>query len=846
METTNPHHIATRFTQRFGLAVSLVTTLVLPTFNSLFAQTWDGGGTNNNWTTTTNWVGDLAPLNNGTANLAFGGVTRLTPNVDTPWAINSLSFNAGAGTFTIGGSTFTNGVGGITNNDADIQTINNTLTLGAAQTWTAAAGALRFGGNITNAGNALTLAGSFSNILNGIVSGSGGLTKIGTGVLRLAGSNTFAGGLSLREGTLLAAHDLALGTGALTWTNGTIQADGGARVLTNAVSLSGTPTIGGALDLTFTGATTVSGGTTAMTVSNTATTTFSGAISGPGQAFFKQGPGTLVLSGLSNNSFGQLLVSTGTVVFSKSPGVFAMSGSLSIGSGFGSPNSVLVLLGASNQIPDGSVILVGLSGRLDLAGFSEVVGPINLTGGSVDTGAGLLTANGPLNSFASSQSATIAGNVSLGGAVRTWTVNDGSPTEDLDVTAVISNGGLIKSGAGTLRFSGSVSDNYAGDTTVTAGTLVLNRSGMDGLSAVIPGNLIIGDDSGGINTDVVQHNAPNQIANTATVTVNSSGLLQVNSGGALSNLVMNGGNIVIAGGGADLALLGNVTGMSNASTATVSGAGVLNLVGGSRTFAISNGPPATDLDLGVRIQSGNLVKTGPGTLALSGANANAHGGNAVNEGTLVLNKSPGTNAVFAGLAIGDGTGGTNADVLRLAASDQISDSAALTITSSGLFDLADFSETVSALSITGGNVASGTGTFTFAALTTSAHSNTVTLSGNVALNGGPSAIFVDEGTAAVDVDIPAVILSGGLTKNGSGLLRFSGSTPNTYAGVTIVNGGTVVLAKPAGTNAMIGALTIGDGAGADTVRLDADHQLADTAAVHVNPLGLFDLNLKNA
>src|SRR4051812_15100744 len=91
------------------------------------AQTWNGGGANDNWQTGANWIGLVAPVNNGTAKLIFGGVTRLTPNVDVVYSINSITFNNTAGAFNIGGSALALGGGGVTNNDADMQTINSSI-----------------------------------------------------------------------------------------------------------------------------------------------------------------------------------------------------------------------------------------------------------------------------------------------------------------------------------------------------------------------------------------------------------------------------------------------------------------------------------------------------------------------------------------------------------------------------------------------------------------------------------------------------------------------------------------------------------------------------------------------
>ena len=148
--------------------------------------TWDGGEPGgNHWTNTLNWNPDTTPANNGTADLIFGGTTRLTPDMNANWNVNSVTFNNTAGAFTLNsiiGATLTVGAGGITNNDADNQTINHAITLGAAQTWTAAAGSLDIYGAINNGGNLLTInAARRRSVIDGVLSGSGGLTKNGLG-----------------------------------------------------------------------------------------------------------------------------------------------------------------------------------------------------------------------------------------------------------------------------------------------------------------------------------------------------------------------------------------------------------------------------------------------------------------------------------------------------------------------------------------------------------------------------------------------------------------------------------------------------------------------------------------
>ena len=69
------------------------------------------------------------------------------------------------------------GAGGIVNNSSSLETISNGIALSAAQTWNASAGSLQLDGSLNNNGNLLSIDGAFSTTLNGVLSGSGGLTK---------------------------------------------------------------------------------------------------------------------------------------------------------------------------------------------------------------------------------------------------------------------------------------------------------------------------------------------------------------------------------------------------------------------------------------------------------------------------------------------------------------------------------------------------------------------------------------------------------------------------------------------------------------------------------------------
>src|SRR5690242_3214153 len=55
-------------------------------------QTWDGGGTDNNWSSNANWVGDNNPANND--GVIFAGTTRLTnTNNNNNFTYRLITFN---------------------------------------------------------------------------------------------------------------------------------------------------------------------------------------------------------------------------------------------------------------------------------------------------------------------------------------------------------------------------------------------------------------------------------------------------------------------------------------------------------------------------------------------------------------------------------------------------------------------------------------------------------------------------------------------------------------------------------------------------------------------------------
>ena len=113
---------------------------------------------------------------------------------------------AGSATLTVNGGTLYVGSGGIVRNNVSGTFASNVNlssgTLGARTDWSSAVNMnLPTGGNITI--KAADAADAAHNItLNGVISGAGGFTKTGAGTLTLGGANTYTGTATVSQGTL--------------------------------------------------------------------------------------------------------------------------------------------------------------------------------------------------------------------------------------------------------------------------------------------------------------------------------------------------------------------------------------------------------------------------------------------------------------------------------------------------------------------------------------------------------------------------------------------------------------------------------------------------------------------
>ena len=153
--------------------------------------TWTGGGADNLWSLAGNWNG-LVPVP-GDA-LVFGGTTRLTSVNDTPadTSFAGITFDESAGSFTLSGNGITLG-GDLTSRSANSQTIDLDMNMPDTRVFSPLGGDVNVGGNI---------------------SGGGGLGKVSSGTLILSGSNTYTGDTTVNGGRLVLDYSGASDTAA--------------------------------------------------------------------------------------------------------------------------------------------------------------------------------------------------------------------------------------------------------------------------------------------------------------------------------------------------------------------------------------------------------------------------------------------------------------------------------------------------------------------------------------------------------------------------------------------------------------------------------------------------------
>ena len=125
----------------------------------------------------------------------------------------------------------------------------------------------------------------------------------------------------------------------------------------------------------------------------------------------------------------------------------------------------------------------------------------------------------------------------------------------------------------------------------------------------------------------------------------------------------------------------------------------------------------------------------------------------------------------------------------------------ITINSSGLLDLNNFSDTIGTITFSGGHLSTGTGIATLTGNTTAnANTNNMARMDGIVSMSNTRTYNVAQGIWSPDLQVNATVIgAGGITKTGAGEMRLSSS--NSYSGLTTVGTGLLVIEDSFGLGA---------------------------------------------
>jgi autotransporter family porin len=736
--------------------------------------------------------------------------------------------NVQAGTLTIAGTLNNSGAGGGT-------TIapGATLQIGTGGTSGAVTGSMTDNGS-------LVFDRSDASTYGGVISGTGTVTQAGSGTITLTGINTYSGGTFLNAGTLSVASDSHLGatSGALTFNGGTLSASApltlgrnvtlgaaGGTILNGGFGNTATGVISGTGPLavstgtltflgdnTYTGTTTVSGGSLQVGGGGTHGSIVGNAVLGSGTALIVNRSDTLTYGGVVSGS-GQLLqVGSGTTILTGNstftgPTTIA-GGTLQLGNG-GTSGGVV------SSITDTTALVVDRSDSYTLA--SKITGAGTVT----QAGSGVLTLSNA-NTYTGATTVA-AGTLHVDGSITSATTVQSGAT--LGGSGTISATSLFGT-AVTVLNGGHLAPGDSPGTLTVNGNLILNSG------AALDYELGAANTAGGTLNDLTVVNGNLTLAGTLNVTQSTDGTFGpglyrlIDYSGTLTNNGLNIGsmptggpyfvqtavanqvNLINATGVGPLTFWdgnstgnindGQVNGGSGTWTASTTGtswtdsAGTFNVPWQANGFAIFQGAPGTV-----------TVNNSGGQVTLSGAQF-AVSGYTVNGQPLT------TTTADTVIRVGDGTSAGASMTATIGA----------VIQGSGGIEKTDLGTLV----LTGNNTYTGGTTVSGGTLSVASDANLGAASGALTLNGGT--LLTTAGLASArtvnlaanstldnggNVDTFSGVISGtgGLTSSGGGTLTLTGN--NTYTGPTTIANGALQLGNGGTSGSIAGASVTNNG-----------------------------------
>ena len=713
------------------------------TVSDAIADQTGSAGSGGSWNVTKNGAGTTTL----SANNTYSGGTTVTAGTLQIGVANALSTS---GALTVNGGTF------------DLNNLNQTVGNLSGT-----------GGTISLGTGTLTAAGAGNTTLASQITGGGSFTKQGIGTLTLTGAGTYTGGTTVGNGHLqLGVSGGAAGSirGAVTVTSGSLDvanADLSGVTITNnnAVTFLGSSTAAGATiqnniaQLAFQDSSTAGNATiansgflffvNASSAGSAAITNNGGVVefrntSTAGNATITTAAGVTRFVNSASGGTASFITSSGAAVdFSSIAGA-----SIAVGSIAGAGEYAL---GAKNLIAGGNNASTAVDGTIEDGGSGGG------TGGSLTkVGAGTLTLSG--NNTYSGGTTMIGGTISVAA----------------DANLGNSGGGLAF-GGGTLQTTSTFISNRAVTLNAGGGTVNVDTSTGLGLYGAIGGAGGLTKTGGGI----LLLGGTNSYGGGTTI---NGGWLQLGDSSTTARIVgavTNNAGFVIAN--ADLSGVTSITnnnqmgffGSSSASNA------LLTTNAGATTFfreSSTGGNASLVTNAGGTVDISQLATTGMTAGSIAGAGALLLGGKQLTVGS--DNTSTTQSGVIADGGLGGGTG------------------ASLVKAGGGTLALTGVNTYTGGTTINGGlinfgaasNFGPGTVALAGGGLQWAA-STTTDISSRLAPLGSGGGVFDTNGNNVTFAT--GLSGSGGLTKQGNGMLSLNGT--NTYTGATIVSGGTLAV-----------------------------------------------------
>ncbi len=792
----------------------------------LSVVTWTGLGANNYWGTAANWSTNAAPVAGD--DLVFSGSTRTATqnNLTAGTSFRSIEFKNN--NFTISGNNLALTSGVIVDSGVTGSSVSAGIGISGTATF-----------NVVNT----------SMTVSSTISGTGRLTKTGSGSLILTGTDTYSGG------TTISAGALQLGAGGSTGSIVGNITDNGQLIVNRTGSLTLSGTISGTGSLTKSGS-----GTLILSGNNYffgGTTINAGSVRQDSDTAL--GYGNLMVAGGSLDMNGHVLNVTGLSGTSSGSIANSLSSStatLNVYEGGNYQGAILDDLG-------GSVALHFMggsngNGALRLDGYSNYWGGTTIEGGTVTLG---------------SSWGLGYGNVTMNGGILDLSGNDlyiqglSGDSDALvtsywgDATLYVWNGGdyegTISDGYGgvmSLYSTGNLTlgnyNYYTGGTTIGGGTVTAGTDVSLGY-----GNLTMSGGTLNLNGNNAFIYELNGSASSLITNSVGSSTLNVWSGGSFAGRIFNGSGEIGLSTSGSLTLGGAnyFTGGTTINNGTITlendsalGYGNLTMIGGTLNLNDHDAIFMTligDLNSLVTNSSGNStfqvafggtfdgkINDGSGVVALLSAgslvlsNHNSYsGGTIITSGSLQIGAG-GRGGSIDGPIQNDGQLIIYHDYMSVMTS-VISGSGSLTKRGSG------------ALYLTGANTYTGGTTISGGLLAIGADGTSGSIVGNVVNNG--ELVFARTN----DVVFAGVISgSGSVIKYDSGKLTLTGA--NIFTGGTTVNGGTLALGNDSALG--YGNLTMG-ASSLELAGYDATIKALNgvSSAAILNSSGSSTLSIKN-